>query len=65
MLTDVLSRDDTLRFTTLVEILRQPPSKATEEVKEILTAYLDKDYGADPNAWDQAVRKFLAENNAE
>jgi hypothetical protein len=65
VLTDVLSRDDTLRFTTLVEILRQPPSKATDEVKEILTAYLDKDYGADPNAWDQAVRKFLAENIEE
>lgn len=62
MMVDVLSRDDKLRFQTLVEALRQPPSKAQEEAKEILEAYLDRNPGNDPNAWQQAVEKMLAEN---
>jgi hypothetical protein len=62
LMTDVLSRDDDVRFMTLVELLRQPPNKGQEDVKEVLIAYLDKDYGTDTNAWEKAVRKFVAES---
>ncbi len=59
---DALTRSEALRMPTLVEMLRQPPNPAQEEVREILLAYLDKDYGTDTKGWDAAVQKFLAEN---
>lgn len=65
LLVDVLTRDDTIRFTALVEMLRLSDSKAKEEAREILEAYLDKDYGSDPTAWEVAVKAHLAEENAE
>jgi hypothetical protein len=59
---DVLSRDDTLRFTTMVEVMKQQKGKMSEEAREILTAYLDQDYGPDASAWEVPVRRFLADN---
>ena len=43
-------------------MLRQPPNPEQQEVREVLEAYLDADYGADIQKWDTAVQKFLIEN---
>jgi hypothetical protein len=65
LLTDVLSRSESVRMPTLVEMLRQPPNEAQQEVREILVAYLDQDAGEDVTKWDAAVKKFLFENPDE
>lgn len=62
---DALTRADGIRFSTLVEMLRQPKNPGQEEVKEILVAYLDEDHGDDLQKWDAAVKKFLIENPEE
>lgn len=62
LLVDVLSRTDEVRMPTLVEMLRQPPNPAQEEIREILIAYIDHDYGNDAAMWDVAVKKWLVEN---
>lgn len=62
VLRDVLTRTEPVRMPTLVEMLRQPANPEQAEVREILLAYVDVDYGSDVNGWDAAVKKFLAEN---
>jgi hypothetical protein len=62
VLLDALTRGESVRMPTLVEMLRQPSHPSQDEVREILVAYLDADYGKDVNGWDAAVKKFLAEN---
>ena len=62
VLLDALTRGETLRMPTLVEMLRQPANPAQAEIREILVAYLDTDYGTDTKQWETAVQRFLAEN---
>jgi|GEM_PF-5147188 len=65
VLLDVLTRGEPVRMPTLVELLKQPPNPehpSHDDIREILVAYLDTDYGTDLNGWDSAVKKFLAEN---
>ncbi len=59
---DVLTRGESVRMPTLVEMLRQPNNPAQEEVREILVAYLEKDFGNDTRQWEAAVNEFLKEN---
>jgi hypothetical protein len=65
VLLDVLTRGEPVRMPTLVEMLKQPPNTehpAHEDIREILVAYLDTDYGSNLDGWDSAVKKFLADN---
>lgn len=65
VLLDVLTRGEPVRMPTLVEMLKQPPNPehpGHDDIREILVAYLDTDYGTDLNGWDSAVKKFLADN---
>lgn len=59
---DALTRGEDLRMPTLVEMLRQPENPLQAEIREILFAYTEVDYGKDVNAWDEAVKKYLREN---
>jgi hypothetical protein len=65
ILLDALTRGDTVRMPTLVEMLRQPKHSGHEEVREILVAYLDEDHGHDAQKWDVAIKKWLIENPEE
>lgn len=62
VLLDVLTRDDEIRMLTMVEFLKLPPNNGHAEVREILEAFLEKNYGDDAGQWDLAVRKYLAAN---
>ncbi len=59
---DVLTRDDTIKMPGLVELMKLPHDPMKTEAREVLEAYLEKDYGDDPKQWDLAVRQWLAEN---
>jgi hypothetical protein len=62
VLLDVLTRDDEVRMPSLVELLRQRPVAEQAEVREILEAFVDHDFGDDTKQWELAVRAYLAEN---
>jgi hypothetical protein len=62
ILRDILTRADSVRFPALVDLLRQPPNPGQQEIREVLEAYLDVDYGMDVQKWDTAVRQWLIEN---
>ena len=63
VLLDVLTRDDEIRMPTLVELLRHRPVSEQAEVKEILEAFVEKDFGDDTKQWELAVRAYLAESS--
>jgi len=59
---DMLTRDDGIKMPSLVELLRNPSETTRTEAREILEAFLEKDYGDDPQRWDAPVQRWLAEN---
>lgn len=63
ILRDILTRAENVRMPALVDLLKRPPFPGQEEVREILEAYLDVDYGMDVPKWEKAVREWLIEND--
>lgn len=63
ILRDILTRAENVRMPALVDLLRRPAYAGQQEVREILEAYLDVDYGTDFPKWDAAVRQWLIEND--
>ena len=59
---DMLTRDDSIKMLSLVELLKTPSTVTRGEAREILEAFLEKDYGDDPKQWDAPVRQWIAEN---
>jgi len=59
---DMLTRDDGIKMPSLVELMKTPSQITKSEAREILEAFLEKDYGDDPNQWDGPVRQWVAEN---
>lgn len=59
---DMLTRDDGIKMTSLVELLSVPSATTRGEAREILEAFLEQDYGDDPRKWDAPIRQWLAEN---
>jgi hypothetical protein len=59
---DMLTRDDGIKMLSLVELLKTPSKTTKADAREILEAFLEKDYGDDPNKWDAPVRQWIAEN---
>ena len=59
---DMLTRDDGIKMPSLVELMKTPSETARNEAREILEAFLEKDYGADPNQWVAPVQQWVAEN---
>jgi hypothetical protein len=62
VLLDVLTRDDEIRMPSLVELMRHRPASEQTEIKEILEAFIEKDFGDDTKQWELAVRAYLVEN---
>jgi hypothetical protein len=61
---DALMRSEEYRLPTLVEMLGTTLSdKENTEIREILEAYLDKDYGPSPSAWKGPVDAWVKENS--
>jgi len=63
ILRDILTRAENVRMPALVDLLRRPTYPGQQEVREILEAYLEVDYGTDFPKWDAAVRQWLIEND--
>lgn len=63
ILRDILTRAENVRMPALVDLLRRPAYPGQQEVREVLEAYLDVDYGMDFPKWDAAVRQWLIEND--
>lgn len=59
---DMLTRDDSIKMLSLVELMKTPSQVTRAEAREILEAFLEKDYGDDPKQWDVPVRQWIAEN---
>lgn len=61
---DSLTRGEELRLPNLLEIMRTSQSEEEKkEIREIFEAYLDKDYGSDPKAWEAPLKSWVAENS--
>ena len=59
---DMLTRDDSIKMLSLVELMKTPSQVTRGEAREILEAFLERDYGDDPTQWDAPVRQWIAEN---
>lgn len=62
LLTDLLARPEAIKLPMMSQIARIPGHPQAEEARDILEAYLENDFGADWNAWDEAIAAWLKEN---
>lgn len=62
LLADVLNRPNAIKLPTLLDIARNPQHPNAEEAKDLLSLYLDEDYGDAWNRWQQAMETWLKEN---
>lgn len=61
---DSLTRGEELRLPNLLEMMRTATNEGErQEIREILEAYLDKDYGPSPSAWEVPLKNWVAENS--
>jgi len=63
VMNDSLTRGEELRLPNLLELMRTSQSENEKmEIRGILEAYLDKDYGPQPAQWEAPLRQWIAEN---
>lgn len=63
---DALNRPDEIKLPLLANTLRNPAHPMAGEAREILEMYLDLEPGAvPPGGWDQAVKKYISEQNTD
>jgi hypothetical protein len=62
VLADLLNRPNALKLPLLLEAARTPQHAKATEAKELLELYLEKDYGGDWDAWQQALDDWLKKN---
>jgi hypothetical protein len=63
VMNDSLTRGEEIRLPNLLEMMRTSSDEAEKlEIREILEAYLDKDYGPSPAQWEAPLRKWVQEN---
>ena len=62
LLSDALNRPNKLKLPVLVEVARDPSNPKAGEAKDLLELYLEEDYGADWNIWQQKVEQWLKDN---
>jgi hypothetical protein len=59
---DLLNRPNSVKLPAFVQILRIENHPKAGEARELLQHYVDNDFGADGNAWDQAVQAWLKDH---
>lgn len=60
---DALTRGEEVRLPGILELLRTATrDEERAELREILEAYLDHDFGPSPAAWEGPLNKWLADN---
>jgi hypothetical protein len=63
--TDLMNREDPVKLPTLLEVAKLPNHPNHEEALGDLEVFLDEDFGTDWGKWDQAVKKYLADQAKE
>lgn len=62
ILADLLGRPNSIKLPVLLEAARTPQHAKATEAKDLLTLYLEKDYGADWDAWQKSLEEWLKTN---
>jgi hypothetical protein len=62
LLSDALNRPNKLKLPVLLEVARDAANPKAGEAKDLLELYLEEDYGADWNTWQQKVERWLKDN---
>ena len=59
---DVLNRPNALKLPLLLEVARNPDHSKAAEARQVLELYLEADYGANWDVWQQKVEEWLKKN---
>ena len=62
---DLYNRDPNMKLPLLLVIARNEKHALRDEAKDLLELYLEEDYGADWTKWEEATKKYLAEQGGE
>ena len=62
LLADTLNRPNSLKLPALLDVAREPGNPKAGEAKELLTLFLEQDYGTDWNLWQSKVEVWLRDN---
>ena len=62
LLADTLNRPNSLKLPTLLDVARDPKNPKAGEAKELLTVFLEQDYGTDWNLWQSKIVVWLKNN---
>ncbi len=64
-LTDLMNREDPVKLPALLDIAKLPTHPLHEEALVDLEIFLDEEFGTDWARWDAAVKKYVADQQAE
>lgn len=59
ILTDLLSRPNSVKLPVLLEAARTPQHAKATDAKDVLEVYLEHDYGTDWEAWQKSLEEWL------
>jgi hypothetical protein len=63
LMADLLNRPNAVKLPLLLGVAQScPDHKTAEEAKEVLTLFLDEDYGTDWAVWQTKLQQWLVEN---
>ena len=62
LMADVLNRPNSLKLPELLEVAQTPDHPKADEAKDILSLFLDEDFGADWSKWQEKMRAWLKDN---
>lgn len=62
LMDDLLNRPNYIKLPMLLEIARNPQHPESADAKEVLTFYLDEDYGDNWTLWGQKLAAWLKDN---
>jgi hypothetical protein len=62
LMADALNRPNSLKLPVLLDVALTPDHPKAAEAKDILTLFLDEDFGTDRNAWQQKMQAWLKDN---
>jgi hypothetical protein len=62
LMDDLLNRPNSIKLPLLLEIARNPQHPEFADAKEVLTFYLDEDYGDNWTLWGQKLAAWLKDN---
>ena len=62
LMADVLNRPNSLKLPQLLEVAQTPDHPKADEAKDILSLFLDEDFGTDWSKWKNKLTEWLRDN---